>query len=256
MAQTAGLARALAHKDLAWIVGEIPPKLRNNPRVVKSFLATAAGIDPQLADSQAFRAAIAASSEQQQTDDLQARVAQIYHDPTIRELAAKSGLDMDYYWSHPKAAYDKLIKLSASNPKLFNSPALQAAVHVLAEAREFNSSQGITEAAPAAEPIPSGAAARDAEYDKLIKANATGRLSQADSARLMQLAAARSPEDADGQPVVDMPAEATQSGLSPEYTRLLAANSSGKLSETDSARLLQLGEARAVAQVLTEEERG
>jgi hypothetical protein len=216
-----------------------------------ALLGVAASVDGRLADSQAFRAAIAASAEQQQTDDLHARAAAIYHDPKIQELA---GDRLAYYWQHPKAAYDKLIELSATDTKLFNSAIVQEAVTVVAEAREFASAQGVTETPAAAVPIPSGAAARDAEYGKLIKANADGRLSQADNARLLALAAARSPEDADGQPVVDMPAEKAQPGFSPEYTRLLAANSAGKLSETDSARLLQLGKARATAQGLTEEE--
>jgi hypothetical protein len=56
-ANVANARRALGHKDLQWIVAHIPREYRDNPKVIRSFLVTAAEGWPEFADSAVYHSA-------------------------------------------------------------------------------------------------------------------------------------------------------------------------------------------------------
>jgi type VI protein secretion system component VasK len=240
----ANARRALGHKDLQWLVSDLPAGYADNPAALRALLVAAGQQDPKFSDSAAYHAAHSALAELQQTRDLRDTVARLYHDPKLR---AQVGDDkVEAAWRNPEMARQFLIQRSVTTGL---SPELDLALNVIGEARQFASEQGIAEPAPAAVPIPTDSTKRETEIATLRTKSVGGTLSKAEDARLNQLYEARIGRETGAEA-----AAPRQDGKKPagEFERLIGKSVGGKLSPAEDSRLNELSQARAVEQGLVD----
>jgi len=228
----------------------VPRQFRDQPLAVREILLAAAQGDPGLTDNPAWRAAYEAQTKAQAGRDLQSRVAALCADPAVR---AAAGDRFDEFVQHPERAYAALIELSTTNPRAFRSPAMQEALQVVAEVREFQAAHGIAEPAAPAPPLPSDTRQLDAEYQALIgKLAAAGELSEGEQGRLQALAAIRVEREAVAetaalhQPAGPRDGNGRFLGAGDEYSRLIGKNLHGGLNLGERARLEELATARLI----------
>src|ERR1051326_5003695 len=131
-------AAALQHKDLSWIMREVPARYRDNPAVIGKLMAAAAAGNPRLADTEAFQQAHAAVGEFGRVSDLADRVARLYHDPRI---AAEFGDQRAYFLGHPEEAYRLLIESTGSGSSIDKELRHELTL-VTREAADFNAEHG------------------------------------------------------------------------------------------------------------------
>jgi hypothetical protein len=239
---------ALGHKDLAWIMANVPREYRDNPAVIRSFLVTAAEGWQEFADSAVYHSAHSALAELQQTRDLRDQVAAIYWDPKIRAEFGEARVEAAF--RDPATAYHELIQQSAAGGL---SPHLDKALDVIGEVRQFASEHGIAEPVPAEVPLPNDVGKAEAEIKSLVGKSVSGRLSAAEDARLTKLYEARIAREDTGA-AAEIAAHAKSLGMrdrpAGEFERLIGKSVGGKLSPAENDRLDQLSGARAVEQGL------
>ncbi|HYU13851.1 MAG TPA: hypothetical protein VEK82_14835 [Stellaceae bacterium] len=229
---------ALRHPDLAWVMNELPPEYRDNPAVIRHLMTVAANASPEFARSPAYHAAAAATSDLGRERDFRDRVARAYYDPKIR---AKFGAArVEAAWADPEAALAELRSMSVAGGL---SPALNEALDVIYEARQFATETGGTLSGPppAVAPIPSDPATADAERAALVEKSVSGQLSKAENTRLNQLYEAQVTRETGAPLPADKPAAQS------ERARLVSKSVAGKLNSAEDARLTQLYEAKVIA---------
>jgi hypothetical protein len=244
----ANARRALGHKDLAWIMANIPREYRDDAKVVRSFLTGVAEVWPEFADSAAYHSAHSALAELQQTRDLRDTVARLYHDPKLRAQVGEARVEAAF--RDPATAYRELIQQSAAGRL---SPELDRALDVIGEVRQFASEHGIAEPAPAEVPLPTNAGKAESELAALRSKSVAGTLTKAEDQRLTQLYEARIAREDTGaaeelaahRKALGMPAKPAG-----EFERLIGKSVGGKLSPAENDRLNQLSGERAVQQGL------
>jgi hypothetical protein len=243
----ANARRALGHKDLAWIVAHVPREYRDNPKVIRSFLVTAAEGWAEFADSAAYHSAHSALAELQQVRDLRDQIAAVYWDPKIRAEFGEARVEAAF--RDPETAYHELIQQSVAGRL---SPELDRALNVIGEVRQFASEHGIAEPAPAEVPIPGDAGKAEAEIKALRGKSIDGTLSRAEDARLTKLYEARIAREDSGA-AAELAAHRKALGIPAkpdQYRSLIDKSLNGKLTPEEDARLTEMSGDRAVAQGL------
>jgi hypothetical protein len=246
----ARVAAALKNKGVAWIFRDMPKEFRDDPRELREYLLAAAEGDPNLANTEPFRAAYGALHEVAQVRELRDKVAALYHNPKV-QLAA--GDKLDWYMAHPSAAYEALM----SDPKLaveLGADLVQEVKLAALGARDFAAEHGIVEPAVAAKAIPTDPGKASSEYQDLIKKSVTGKLTDEETARLHALAGGQVERDAavENAHVAAITAPASKPG---EYDKLISKSVTPgqKLSASEETRLNELATSRAEAAGLLEQ---
>ena len=244
----ANARRALGHKDLAWIMANIPREYRDDAKVVRSFLTGVAEVWPEFADSAPYASAHSALHELEQARGLRDEVARLYHDPKIRAEFGEARVEAAF--RDPATAYRELIQRSATGGL---SPSLDRALDVIGEVRQFQSEHGIAEAPRTEAPIPGDVGKAEAEIKALRGKSIDGTLTKAEDARLTQLYEARVAREDSGA-AAEIAAHAKALGLrdrpAGEYHSLIDKSLAGKLSPAENDRLNQLSGERAIEQGL------
>jgi hypothetical protein len=244
----ARVAAALKNKAVAWIFRDMPKEFRDDPRELREYLLAAAEGDPNLANTEPFRAAYGALHEVAQVRELRDKVAALYHNPKV-QLAA--GDKLDWYMAHPSAAYEALM----SNPKLavdLGADLVQEVKLAALGARDFAAEHGIAEPAVAAKSIPTDPGKAATEYDELIKKSVTDKLTAEETERLQQLAGAKvARENEAGEAAA---AALTAPAAKPDaYQALIKKSVAGPLTDTEQTQLHELATSRAEAAGLLEQ---
>ena len=233
----ANAAEALRHRDLAWVMAEVPAGYRDNPAVIAKLLAVAAEADPSFAQSPAYHAAHAAATELGAERTLRDRMAAAYWNPEIRARFGEARVEAA--WRDPETALVELRNLSVAGGL---SPALNTALDTLYEVRQYATENNLSMgAAPAAAPIPTDPATADAERAALVQKSISGALSKAEDARLNALYEVQAARDAGAPLPSDKPAPPS------ERAALVQKSIAGKLSPDENARLDSLYVAEAIA---------
>jgi hypothetical protein len=234
--------QALAHPRLRHLMALIPSEDRGDPRALALWLSTAASFDPRGASSQAYKDVFSAVQAWGEARDLNDRVSRAYHNPKLR---AEIGVErIEAAMRDPETAYAELIERSAAGGL---SPALDEALNMLGEVRQFVTERGGEMPPPAVAPIPTDAVGRETEIQRLIAKSVAGELTKAEDQRLDELFEAQT-DDAEA-------AAATRTAAAPdEFDRLVQRSISGELTPEDDARLNHLAGARAIEAGLVPED--
>jgi len=234
---------ALRHKDLAWIMKEIPARYRDDPRVVKSMLAAATNGDPALVDDPSFKHAFAAVEAFDHASGLADRVAQLCDNPKIIAAASANGRDVSWYLERPAVAYEALMSLSRTDPSLLCENLRHEALLTVAEARDYSASLGMAEPTAPRDPMPATEAGRAARWTELIKKSVTPgeRLTEEESAHLKALGGHEAAlEEVRRQSAMRTPP------ASGEFDKLIQKSVSSKLTPAEEQRLQALATDRAI----------
>jgi hypothetical protein len=242
-------AAALRHPDLAWITKHIPARYRDNAAVIRELFTAAATADPGLADSEAFNMAYANLGQVSEARGLRDQVARLYHDPEIR---AAAGDKLDWYFAHPRDAYAALLDASASGSiKQVAHDAMVAAQGAI----DFESEHG-GGSAPSTPPpaLPSDPGKAEAEYRALIEKSVTKRelMTATDEERMHALALGKVTR-ADAAEAVRIAALTAPKPEPGEYEKLIEKSVDGGLNDTEATRLDNLATDRAASAGLLEE---
>jgi hypothetical protein len=241
-------AAALRHPDLRWIMKEVPARYADNGRVIASLLVAAATADPRFADNEAFATAYASLSQVNEARDLRDQVARLYHDPEIR---AAAGDKLDWYFAHPRDAYAALLDASASGSiKQVAHDAMVAAQGAI----DFESEHG-GGSAPSTPPpaLPSDPGKAEAEYKALIEKSITKRelMTATDEERMHALALGKVTR-ADAAEAVRIAALTAPKPEPGEYERLISESTERPLDAGKQGRLEELAGERAASAGLLE----
>jgi hypothetical protein len=245
----AAAAKALRHRDLQWITKHIPARYRDNAAVIRELFTAAATADPGLADSEAFNMAYANLGQVSEARGLRDQVARLYHDPEIR---AAAGDKLDWYFQHPRDAYAALLDASASGAiKQVAYDAMVAAQGAIDFEAEHGGS-GASSTPPVT--LPSDPGKAEAEYRKLIEKSITKReLMTADEETRMHALALAKVTRADAAEAVRIAAATAPKPEPGEYERLISESTERALDAGEQGRLEELATDRAASAGLLEE---